>query len=99
MSYHTSNSYSRDINSRDYFLYWLENDILYCLNDEIPIYEGISPNLVKMIPDITMGFLMKNVSVNELPDRICKIWTMMDNEKRNNCYRTLMPFRTDFVLN
>lgn len=46
-----SSKYTQDIKQNDYYLYWLENDILLELNQNKAMIKGIQPNLQRAFPN------------------------------------------------
>lgn len=85
-TYFNDTSLSKNKESMDYFLCWLENDMLSVLNDDYAYIDGLSPNLKKECPDITKKWLLSLNSMDELPDKIYTIWKMMTPKKKNIMY-------------
>jgi hypothetical protein len=79
---------SNDQNSDDYFLIWLENDMIYCLNDNQQLINGISPLLKNECPDITLNLLIGCGSIDKLPEKIYFLWKHMTYEKKMYFYNT-----------
>ena len=89
-SYQINRRYSRSLCSSDYYLYWLENDLVYYLNDKIMLLNGLSKELQGRFPDITLEFMSKKIEVVDLPERIYTLWKMMDNEQRIDSCKNLI---------
>lgn len=90
-TYFNDTSLSKKKESMDYFLCWLENDMLSVLNDDYAYIDGLSPNLKKECPDITKEWLLSLNSMDELPDKIYTIWKMMTTNKKNIMYNRTTP--------
>lgn len=85
-TYFNDTSLSKNKESMDYFLCWLENDMLSVLNDDYAYIDGLSPNLKKECPDISKEWLLSLSSMDDLPDKIYTIWKMMTPNKKNIMY-------------
>ena len=90
-AYFNDTSLSKNKNSTNYFLYWLENDMLSVLNDNYPYIDGVSPNLKKECPYVNLDWLLSLDNVDELPDKIYTIWKMMTTNKKNIMYELTIP--------
>ena len=90
-TYFNDSSLSKNKESMDYFLCWLENDMLSVLNDDYAYIDGLSPNLKKECPDITKEWLLSLSSMDDLPDKIYTIWKMMTPNKKNIMYDRTTP--------
>jgi len=90
-TYFNDTSLSKNKESMDYFLCWLENDMLSVLNDDYAYIDGLSPNLQKECPHITKEWLLSLSSIDELPDKIYTIWKMMTPNKKNIMYERTTP--------
>jgi hypothetical protein len=98
LSYHINKQYSRSFRSSDYYLYWLENDLVYYLNDKIMLLNGLSNNLLERFPDVTIEFMCRKVEVVDLPKRIYTLWKMMDNEQRiDSCKNLIHQNQTETI--
>lgn len=84
--YYNDSSLSRNKRSERYFLLWLENDILSVLNDDRGFIDGISDNLLIECPGVTKGFLLSCDSIDDLPEKIYTLWTMMTPIKKTTMY-------------
>ena len=85
-TYFNDKSLSKSTCSMNYFLCWLENDMLSVLNDDYAYIDGLSPNLKKECPHITKEWLLSLNSIDDLPDKIYTIWKMMTPNKKNIMY-------------
>ena len=65
-----SRKYSHDIENKDYYLYWLENDILLELNDNNAMMNGIQPNLQRAYPKMSCTDIIKHLETNKSKDEI-----------------------------
>lgn len=86
MYYKNVDQFTRNKNDHDYFLIWLENDLVGVLNDDKPLYDGMTENLKKECPTLTMEYLMRVDHVDELPNKVYELWKMMTTEKRKKLY-------------
>ena len=86
MKYYNDTSLSRDDRHTDFFLAWLENDLLGVLNDDRPFMDGLTENLKRECPGVTMDKLVSYESVNDLPDKVYWLWTLMTPEKKRIMY-------------
>ena len=74
--------FSNDPFDDDYYLFWLENDLVLYLNNHIPTMYGVSTELKKEHPFITSEFLEKKIPVHELSSRIFKLWCLLNLPKQ-----------------
>tara|TARA_Y100000389_G_scaffold134961_2_gene132489 strand:+ start:3087 stop:3419 length:333 start_codon:yes stop_codon:yes gene_type:complete len=76
-----STKYPHDIRHKDYYLYWLENDILLELNNNKAMLDGIQPNLQKVFPNKSCmqinEHLNKNKTESEIKDSCEKLWQFL----------------------
>lgn len=86
MYYRNVDQFTRNKNDDDYFMVWLENDMIGVLNDDRPLMDGLTENLKKECPTLTMDYLMGCNNVDELPNKVYEMWKMMTNEKRKKLY-------------
>ena len=84
--YYKDSLYSKNSQDPNYFLYWVENDMLNNMNDHIPLASGLSQSLKEEFPNVTTIFLMKPIAVDELPNRIYELWSLTTHEKRRHMY-------------
>ena len=66
----------------DFYMFWLENNLILKLNDGIPSNMGVSQRLQKEHPFITHEFLQRNVPSNEIDSRIFRLWSLMNIRKK-----------------
>lgn len=85
--YHTSENLSKNSESDYYFLVWLENDLISCLNDHLPLIDGLSPLLKAECPDMTVARLLECESIEKLPEKIYFLWKNMTYQKRSYFYQ------------
>lgn len=45
--------FNKDKKKNDYYLYWLENDILLELNNNKSLFDSIEPNMQRVFPKMT----------------------------------------------
>ena len=88
-SYRLNKQYSINPNNRDYYLYWLENDLVYYLNDKMMLLKGLSEELKTRFPNVTLDFLSKKIDIIDLPERIYLLWKMMEKEQRIYTFTSL----------
>lgn len=85
--YYRNKQFSRNpLHGQEYFLYWLENDLIGILNDNIPLNYGLSENMKKQCHGVTIEWLTSNVPPEGLPDKTYAIWKLMSNEKKQFMY-------------
>lgn len=85
-TYFNDTSLSKIKESQDYFLCWLENDMLNVLNDDRSFMDGLSENLKNECPHIDMEWLLSMDSNDELPRKVYDLWKMMTPKKKNIMY-------------
>jgi hypothetical protein len=86
-SYFISENLSKDSKSDDYFLAWLENDMISCLNDNQSLIDGLSHSLKAECPDLTISQLLGCESVEKLPEKIYFLWKQMTSCKKLEFYQ------------
>ena len=86
MYYNNVDQFTRNKNDNDYFLVWLENDMCGVLNDDRSLMDGLTENLKKECPTLTIDYIMENPNVDELPNKVYELWKMMTTEKRKKLY-------------
>lgn len=83
-----SEKYEHEICHNDYYLYWLENDILLALNDNCAIIAGIKPNLRKAYPNINRFQIIDKLNENKTETDILKnieyLWNFLPNNIKDN---------------
>lgn len=84
--------FNQDIKHRDFYLYWLENDILLELNDNIAVMNGIQPNLRKAFSNHSVVQIIEelhsNKNENQIKSNIERLWDFLpDTGKTNILYR------------
>jgi hypothetical protein len=84
--YYNNGLFSKQENHPNYFLFWLENDLCYILNDERPLATGVSVNLLFECPLISIEFLVKNIPLTQLHSRIYELWRMLTYKKKMIMY-------------
>lgn len=84
MSYYKDSLYSRKQDDDNYFLIWLENDLINVLNDHCPLSDGLSENLKKEFPSVNMKDIVdQSIKLNE---KVYNLWNMMTPEKKKIMY-------------
>ena len=86
MYYNNVDQFTRNKNDDDYFLIWMENDMVGILNDDEPLLDGLTENLKKECPTLTKDYLMSCNHVDILPNKVYELWRMMTTEKRKKMY-------------
>lgn len=86
MYYNNEIVFSRNKKDDDYFLIWLDNDLIGVLNDGKPLIYGISDKLREECPSIKMEYLLECVSADNLPDKVYELWKMMTPDKKKKMY-------------
>ena len=86
MYYNNVDQFSRNKTEDDYFLIWMDNDLVGILNDEKPLMDGLTENLKKECPTVTMEYLLRCDHVDNLPDKVYELWKLMTPEKRKRMY-------------
>lgn len=89
-SYYKNNLYGRDPNDDDYFMYWLENDMLNVLNDDTPFIYGLSDNLKAECPGLTKDYLLSSPPLKQLPEKIYILWKFMTCFKKIKMYHSIL---------
>lgn len=87
LRYYRNTLFGRNPNDDDYFMYWLENDMLNVLNDDKPYIYGLSRNLRAECPELTKEYLLSSPVWEQLPKKIYFIWKMMTVEKKLKMYQ------------
>lgn len=76
--------YPTDIRHKDNYLFWLENDILLELNDNIAMLDGIQPNLQKAFPNKSCMQINEQLNMNKTESQIksmCEtLWQFLPKE-------------------
>lgn len=85
LKYYNSRDFSRNLNHEDYFLHWLLNDIIGVMNDREMLMDGISENLKKECPWITMDYLLDDMN-GKLNEKVYDLWKVMTPEKKSIMY-------------
>lgn len=80
--YRNDTSLSLNKRSSDYYMYWMENDMIGILNNDQSLINGISDSLLQECPEVTKAFLLESAPVDMLADRLYTLWTMMTPEKK-----------------
>lgn len=87
LKYYRNKQLSRNpSHGQNYFLYWLENDLIGVLNDGVPLNYELTENMKKECPGVTIKWLASHVSPEDLPDKTYAIWKLMSNEKKQFMY-------------
>lgn len=86
MYYMNVDQFTRNKNDEDYFLIWMENDMVSILNDNQSLLDGLSENLKEECPTLTKEYLMRLDHVDDLPNKVYELWKMMTVEKRKTFY-------------
>lgn len=80
-------------NDDEYYLFWLENDLVSKLNDDIPLMYGVSPKLQIEYPSLSSTFLRRVEKPCRLTSRIFKLWSMCSLEKKMHFFNhTLLNY-------
>lgn len=83
-----SNVYEHDITHKDYYLYWIENDLLLELNDNSHLMLEINPNLQRAFPNMNSYQIVEKLKENTLEHDIHKnieyLWSFLPNDSKDN---------------
>ena len=83
-----SSKYSKEISDKDYYLHWLENDIILELNDNIGMLDGIQPNLQKAFPKMSCAQINQklNAYTTETTKKrsIENLWRFLPDQGKKN---------------
>jgi hypothetical protein len=83
-----SSKFNNDINNKDYYLYWLENDILLELNDNKAMMHSIQPNIQKAFPKMSCFQINEKLNSNKtepkIKESIENLWKFLPEEGRKN---------------
>lgn len=79
---HYKSIFSNDPSHDDYYMYWLENDLVLHLNNNISTNNGVSIELKKEHSFITTEFLQKKIPIHDLSSRIFKLWCLFNLDKQ-----------------
>lgn len=83
-----SNKYNKNIKDKDFYLYWLENDILLELNDDIAMMNGIQHNLQRAFPNKSCLQIVDQLDLNKNEDQIKssieRLWTFLPDKGKTN---------------
>ena len=83
-----SSKYGNDINHKDYYLHWLENDILLALNENHAMFSTIRPNLQKAFPNMSCFQINEKLNSNKtepkIKESIENLWKFLPEEGRKN---------------
>ena len=85
MAYYGCEDYTHNRDDMDYFLNWLLNDIIGVMNDRQMLMDGISENLKKECPWITMDYLLDDMN-GKLNEKVYDLWKVMTPDKRAQMY-------------
>ena len=78
--------FSLEEDNCDYYENWLENDLICILNDNIPTLSGISTNLLKRYPKMSVEYLNEKLCPNMLSRRISNLWLMLTDQQKQNMF-------------
>jgi hypothetical protein len=83
-----SKKWQKDINNPDYYLYWLENDIILELNEGNGMLKTIKPKLQEAFPNMSVRQINKQLDSNktekDIKTSVKRLWGFLsDKQKRN----------------
>lgn len=83
--------YSEKRNNANYYLDWLENDIMSELNDNIPMAVGFTDNFLKAFPGYTPDEIMMEINeekhcIHQQLRIIKRYWRHLSYDKRIRLY-------------
>lgn len=81
-TYYMDESLSKDKHNKNYYLNWLENDMLFLLNDDKCIHEGLSPYLMHTCGHIVESVLCNNKN-DEVFNNIVCLWDAMNDVQKS----------------
>lgn len=78
--------YTDRIDNADYYLYWLENDILLELNENCGLIYSIKPNVQKAYPNLNCYQINEKLNENKtekaITSNIEHLWNYLPNNGR-----------------
>ena len=85
-TYYQDNSLSKDKKHKNYYLNWLENDMLFVINNHNSLYEAIPLKLIRSCPNILESIITNGSTVNIL-NHIRYLWDIMDDFQKQKMLR------------
>jgi hypothetical protein len=85
--YNDQANFSRKPRDADYFLHWVENDLLLTLNDNRSLLDGLSTKLLIECPGVTKEYLLSYPESGRIQDKIYDLWLIMSCEKKLAMYQ------------
>lgn len=94
MIYYKSKDFSHSYQDDDYYLDWFLNDMISVLNDDQILMDGISENLLRECPGMTVAILMNSFVYDrqEIIKNIYALWKLMTHEKKQKMYTKTLAF-------
>jgi hypothetical protein len=89
MYYNNTSNFSRNKKNDDYFLIWLENDLVGILNDDYSLCDGLTENLKKEWPTLTKDYLLDG-DIDHIHEKVYELWKNMTPYKRTIMYERTM---------
>ena len=84
-TYYQDSSLSKDKNNKNYYLNWLENDMLFVINN-YNSYEALSLKVIRSCPDIVESIVTNKSTVNIL-NHVKYLWDIMDDFQKQRMLR------------
>lgn len=85
-TYYEDTSLSKDKTHKDYYLIWLENDMLFVINNNRSIHEGVTLKLIRDCSHILESFLTYKYPIDIL-ENVKMIWDAMDRFQKQKMLR------------
>lgn len=86
-TYYMNDSLSKDKHNKNYYLNWLENDMLFLLNDDKCLHEGLSPYLIHTCAHVIESILC-NTNDDVFNNIVC-MWNVMNDIQKKLMIRVL----------
>ena len=82
--------YSGDITCKDYYMYWLENDILLELNEGNALLEDISHDVEQLYPNQCAEEIVSNIRSKttpaEIETNVQRMWDILPTHGRKKVF-------------
>lgn len=78
--------YPNDMNNKDCYLFWLENDILLELNASHSLVDGVQPGLQRAFPNMSASSIFTEITSNttetQVKQNIEHMWQYLDTDSQ-----------------
>ena len=85
-TYYQDTSLSTNKNDKNYYLNWLENDMLFVINNNRSLHDGVPFKLIKYCPAI-LDSIMNDVYPDDIVEHIKFLWEVMDKFQKKTMLR------------